>query len=106
MEKVKELPDIYQKVAEKTKDLDKVVEFYSAFVVFTFGRQYDGGCVSIIKYMIGMSSDIISSMRNTCFYYYPNNEKIYTSVLNCKTSLQIKEIRRHMNILTGKRRCR
>lgn len=53
MDKVKELPEIYQKVAEKTKSLDKVVEFYSAFVEFTFGQQYDSDCVSMIKYVIG-----------------------------------------------------
>ncbi|XP_024883737.1 CDK5 regulatory subunit-associated protein 3 [Temnothorax curvispinosus] len=52
MDKVKELSEIYQKVAEKTKSLDKVVEFYSAFVEFTFGQQYDSNCVSIIKYVI------------------------------------------------------
>ncbi|XP_011703534.1 PREDICTED: CDK5 regulatory subunit-associated protein 3 [Wasmannia auropunctata] len=52
MDKVKELPEIYQKVAEKTKSLDKVVEFYSAFVEFTFGQQYDSDCVSMIKYVI------------------------------------------------------
>lgn len=54
MDKVKELPEIYQKVAEKTKSLDKIVEFYSAFVEFTFGQQYNSDCVSIIKYVIGM----------------------------------------------------
>jgi len=54
MDKVKELPEIYQKIAEKTKSLDKVVEFYSAFVEFTFGQQYDSDCVSMIKYIIGM----------------------------------------------------
>lgn len=53
MDKVKELQEIYQKVAEKTKSLDKVVEFYSAFVEFTFGQQYDSDCVPIIKYVIG-----------------------------------------------------
>ncbi|XP_029664980.1 CDK5 regulatory subunit-associated protein 3 [Formica exsecta] len=52
MEKVKELPEIYQRVAEKTKNLNKVVEFYSAFVEFTFGQQYDSNCVSVIKYVI------------------------------------------------------
>ncbi|XP_077282758.1 CDK5RAP3 protein homolog [Temnothorax americanus] len=52
MDKVKELSEIYQKVAEKTKSLDKVVEFYSAFVEFTFGQQYDSNCVPIIKYVI------------------------------------------------------
>lgn len=54
MEKVKELPEIYQRVTEKAKSLNKVVEFYSAFVEFTFGQQYDSNCVSIIKYVIGM----------------------------------------------------
>nr|XP_012227194.1 PREDICTED: CDK5 regulatory subunit-associated protein 3 [Linepithema humile] len=52
IEKVKELPEIYHKIAEKTKSLDKVVEFYSAFVEFTFGQQYDGNCVPMIKYVI------------------------------------------------------
>ena len=54
LDKVKELPEIYQKIAEKTKCLDKVVEFYSAFVEFTFDQQYDSDCVSMIKYVIGM----------------------------------------------------
>lgn len=53
MEKVKELLEIYQKIAEKTKNLDKVVEFYSAFVEFTFGQQCDNDCVPMIKYVIG-----------------------------------------------------
>lgn len=53
MEKVKELPEIYQKIAEKTKNLDKVVEFYSAFVEFTFGQQCYNDCVPIIKHVIG-----------------------------------------------------
>lgn len=53
MDKVKELQEIYQKIAEKTKSLDKVVEFYSAFVEFTFGQQCDSDCVPIIKYVIG-----------------------------------------------------
>lgn len=53
MEKVVELSGIYQSVAAKTKGLDKVVEFYSAFVEFTLGRQYDSNCVPIIKYIIG-----------------------------------------------------
>lgn len=54
MEKVKELPDIYQRIAEKTKNLDKIVEFYCAFVEFTFSQQYDGNTVPIIKHVIGM----------------------------------------------------
>lgn len=62
MEKVKELPEIYQKIAEKTKSLDKVVEFYGAFVEFTFGQQYDGSCVPMIKYVIGMLLIIISKI--------------------------------------------
>lgn len=53
-EKVKELPDIYEKISKKTKFLDKAVEFYSAFVNYTLGRQHDGGCVPMVKYVIGM----------------------------------------------------
>lgn len=53
MDKINELPKIYQNVVEKTKSLDKIVEFYSAFVEFTFGQQYDSDCVSVIKYVIG-----------------------------------------------------
>lgn len=59
MDKVKELPEIYQKVAEKTKSLDKIVEFYNAFVQFTFGQQYNSDCVSIIKYVIGMFAKLL-----------------------------------------------
>lgn len=59
-EKVVELPGIYQSVAAKTKGLDKVVEFYSAFVEFTLGRQYDSNCVSMIKYIIGELPNVIS----------------------------------------------
>lgn len=60
MDKVKELPKIYQNVAEKTKSLEKIVEFYSAFVEFTFGQQYDNNCVSMIKYVIGTFTKSLS----------------------------------------------
>lgn len=53
-EKVKELPEIYEKIAKKIKSLEKVVEFYCAFVNYTLGRQHDGGCVPMVKYIIGM----------------------------------------------------
>lgn len=62
-EKVVELPEIYQKVAAKTKSLDKVVEFYSAFVEFTLGRQYDSNCVSMIKYVIGELPSVINATK-------------------------------------------
>lgn len=51
-EKVKELPEIYQRIAERTKDLDKLVEFYYAFVDFTFGQQYNGYIMPTIKHVI------------------------------------------------------
>ncbi|XP_012260611.2 CDK5 regulatory subunit-associated protein 3 [Athalia rosae] len=52
MERVKELPEIYERLVKKTKAIDNVVEFYSLFVEFTLGRQHDGGCVPMIKYII------------------------------------------------------
>ncbi|KOX75784.1 CDK5 regulatory subunit-associated protein 3, partial [Melipona quadrifasciata] len=51
-EKVKELPEIYDKIAEKTKSLEKAVEFYCGFVNYTLGREHDGGCVPLVKYVI------------------------------------------------------
>nr|XP_031838396.1 CDK5 regulatory subunit-associated protein 3 [Nomia melanderi] len=51
-EKLKELPEIYERIAEKAKSLQKAVEFYSGFVNYTLGRQHDGGCVSMLKYVI------------------------------------------------------
>ena len=51
-EKVKELPEIYEKIAKKIKSLEKPVEFYSSFVNYTLGRQHDGGCVPMVKYII------------------------------------------------------
>lgn len=50
---IKELPTIYDLVVKKTKTLEDVVEFYEAFVEFTLGRPYTGGCVPMIKYLIG-----------------------------------------------------
>lgn len=50
--KVTELSDIYEKIAKKTKSLEKTVEFYCAFVDYTLGRQHDGGCVPMVKYII------------------------------------------------------
>ncbi|XP_011498512.1 PREDICTED: CDK5RAP3-like protein [Ceratosolen solmsi marchali] len=52
IEKLRELPDIYDKLAEKIKALDNVVEFYNAFVEFTLGHRHNGGCVPMIKYII------------------------------------------------------
>ncbi|XP_033216908.1 CDK5 regulatory subunit-associated protein 3 isoform X2 [Belonocnema kinseyi] len=52
VERVKELPDIYQSVAKKTKSIGNVVEFYNAFVEYTLGRSHNGGCVPIVNYVI------------------------------------------------------
>lgn len=52
-ERIIELPEIYQKLAKKLKSLDKVVEFYEAFVEYTLGTAHDGGCVPLIKHLIG-----------------------------------------------------
>ena len=52
-ERVKELPDIYQSVAKKTKSIANVVEFYNAFVEYTLGKSHNGGCVPIVNYVIG-----------------------------------------------------
>jgi len=51
-EKVKELPNIYERIAEKTKSLDKIVEFYCAFMEFTLLQQCDN-TVPVIKHVIG-----------------------------------------------------
>ena len=51
-ERIVELPDIYDSIAKKTKQLDNVVEFYNAFVQFTLGKPHCGGCVPMIKYII------------------------------------------------------
>lgn len=51
-EKVSELPEIYEKIAEKTKSIEKAIEFYGAFVEYTLGRQHDGGCLPMLKYVI------------------------------------------------------
>lgn len=53
-EKLKELPVIYEKIAEKAKLAKGAVEFYCGFVNYTLGRQHDSGCVSMAKYVIGM----------------------------------------------------
>ena len=51
-EKLKELPVIYEKIAEKAKLAKGAVEFYCDFVNYTLGRQHDNGCVSMAKYVI------------------------------------------------------
>ncbi|XP_043269000.1 CDK5 regulatory subunit-associated protein 3 [Venturia canescens] len=51
-ERIVELPEIYEKIAEKSKSLDDVVEFYEAFVAFTLGLQQSRGRVSMVKYLI------------------------------------------------------
>ncbi|XP_066996998.1 CDK5 regulatory subunit-associated protein 3 isoform X2 [Anabrus simplex] len=51
-ERVKELPEIYTKVADNAKLLSPAVEFYSAFVKFVLGEEHTGGSVSLLKYII------------------------------------------------------
>ncbi|XP_020292400.1 CDK5 regulatory subunit-associated protein 3 isoform X1 [Pseudomyrmex gracilis] len=82
MEKVKELPEIYQKIAEKTKNLDKVVEFYSAFVEFTFGQQCYNDCVPIIKHVI--------EKGNTTMFEYTYGE-VPTSIIEPPLNIKADE---------------
>ncbi|XP_066589774.1 CDK5RAP3 protein homolog [Prorops nasuta] len=51
VDKTSELPEIYKKLAEKVKSIENVIEYYSAFVKFTLGREHDGGCVPMLKYI-------------------------------------------------------
>lgn len=51
-EKVKELPEIYEKIGKKATLVEKAVEFYCGFVNYTLGRQHNGGCVPMVKYVI------------------------------------------------------
>jgi hypothetical protein len=50
---VTELPNIYSKLAESVKTLNQAVEFYTEFVKFIFGKEHPGGCVPLLKYLIG-----------------------------------------------------
>lgn len=50
-----ELPSIYRKCADRVKTLNEAVEFYAEFVKFIFGGEHSGGCVPLLKYMIGKS---------------------------------------------------
>lgn len=52
-ERVCELPEMYDLIAKNIKAIDNVVEFYNAFVDFTFGEHQNGGCVPMVKYLIG-----------------------------------------------------
>ena len=52
---VNELPSIYSRIAESVKTLNQAVEFYMEFVKFIFGKEHPGGCVPLLKYMIGNS---------------------------------------------------
>ncbi|XP_078036546.1 CDK5 regulatory subunit-associated protein 3 [Augochlora pura] len=51
-EKVKELPEVYEKIAKESKSIQKAIEFYCAFVNYTLGRLHDDGCVPMLKYVI------------------------------------------------------
>lgn len=53
VDRVTELPEIYRRLADRSKSIENVIEFYSLFVEFTLGRQHDGGCVPMVKYVIG-----------------------------------------------------
>jgi hypothetical protein len=53
VELLAELPSIYSKCADNVKTLNQAVEFYTEFVKFTFGKEYPGGCVPLLKYIIG-----------------------------------------------------
>ena len=53
LERVKELPEMYQNISRKIKPLADVVEFYNAFVEYTLGRSHNGGCVPLLNYIIG-----------------------------------------------------
>jgi hypothetical protein len=48
-----ELPSIYGRIAESVKTLNQAVEFYVEFVKFICGKEHPGGCVPLLKYMIG-----------------------------------------------------
>jgi hypothetical protein len=50
---IAELPAIYSKVADSVKTLAHAVEFYTEFVNFIFGKEHPGGCVALLKYVIG-----------------------------------------------------
>jgi len=50
---VAELPSIYSRIAESVKPSNQAVEFYTEFVKFIFGKEHPGGCVPLLKYMIG-----------------------------------------------------
>lgn len=52
-ERIVELPEIYNRIAKKVQALKEVVDFYTAFVKFTLGNQHNGGCVPMVKYVIG-----------------------------------------------------
>ncbi|KAK0160144.1 hypothetical protein PV328_007580 [Microctonus aethiopoides] len=65
-ERIVDLPDIYDRIVKKTMNLDKVVEFYTAFVELTLGRAHDGGCVPMIQY--------INDKGNTTVYEWTYGE--------------------------------
>lgn len=50
---ITELPGIYSRLFESVKTLNQAVEFYTEFVKFISGKEHPGGCVPLLKYMIG-----------------------------------------------------
>lgn len=66
-ERIVDLPDIYDEIVKKTMNLEKVVEFYTAFVELTLGRAHDGGCVPMIQYINGKNWFFFSTQHNLSF---------------------------------------
>nr|CAD7440956.1 unnamed protein product [Timema bartmani] len=52
VERLIELPAIYSKIAGNAKNLESAAQFYSEFVKFVLGKEYPGGCISLLKYLI------------------------------------------------------
>nr|CAD7398388.1 unnamed protein product [Timema cristinae] len=52
VERLAELPAIYSKMAGNAKNLDSAAQFYSEFVMFVLGKEYPGGCIPLLKYLI------------------------------------------------------
>nr|CAD7256849.1 unnamed protein product [Timema shepardi] len=52
VERLVELPAIYSKMADNAKNLDSAAQFYSEFVKFVLGKEYPGGCIPLLKYLI------------------------------------------------------
>lgn len=49
-----ELPKICTKIAEKTKSLSDIVNFYEEYIQFTNGKEINADSMKCLKYVIGM----------------------------------------------------